>query len=181
VFSVEIPVKFDPSPYNVPPDIVVADNTLILALNVDPELSLMVNVLILSYVNPVTYVFVSSFKADTSILNGENPLFPLKSKLTVPGLYVPPVTNLSVIPVTLKVPPVLFVNVIMSVESLYVPPVTYVSAEAAPIIELTSLYFIVPSELSLESICVNELSTDGVVSILRFYLRELLNNHHKPQ
>ena len=32
------------------PDIVVADNTLILALNVDPELSLMVNVLILSYV-----------------------------------------------------------------------------------------------------------------------------------
>jgi hypothetical protein len=37
------------------------------------------------------------------------------------------VTNVSVIPVTLKVPPLVFVNVIMSVESLYVPPLTNVS------------------------------------------------------
>ena len=104
----------------------------------------MVNVLISSYVNPVTNVFVSSFNADTSILNGENPLFPLKSKLTVPGLYVPPVTNLSVIPVTLKVPPVLFVNVIMSVESLYVPPVTYVSCVEIPVKLLPSPYNVPP-------------------------------------
>jgi len=51
-------VKFDPSPYNVPPDIVVADNTFILAVNADPVLSFMVKVFTSSYVNPVTYVFV---------------------------------------------------------------------------------------------------------------------------
>ena len=53
VFSVEIPVKFDPSPYNVPPDIVVADNTFILAVNAEPTLSFMVNVLISSYPLPL--------------------------------------------------------------------------------------------------------------------------------
>ena len=48
------------------------------------------------YVLPVTYVFVSSFNDDTSTLNGENPVFPLKSSVTVEALYVPPVTKVSV-------------------------------------------------------------------------------------
>jgi len=44
-----IPVRLLPSPYNVPPDIVVADNTFILAVNAVPRLSVIVKVLISSY------------------------------------------------------------------------------------------------------------------------------------
>ena len=81
-----------------------------------PSFLLIVNVFALSYVNPVTNV---SF---TSIVDRSNvyvvPSFLVNVANAVPLSYVEPVVKVSVTPVTLNVPPVLFVNVIVSIDSL---------------------------------------------------------------
>ena len=85
----------------VPPSNVVADKVpftvkpltwLIVAVNAEPTLSFIVNVLLSSYVNPVTKVF-KSVGNDTSIL--------LTSPIGVTVVLVPPerVLKLSVVPV----------------------------------------------------------------------------------
>jgi hypothetical protein len=90
-------VKLEPSPYNVPPLIVVADKPpltvkpvtlLIITLKVEPELSNIVNVLSL-YVNPVVYVFSVTGRLRyvvAYIVLAVNPLVNIVSPVTVPPL-----------------------------------------------------------------------------------------------
>ncbi len=79
---------------------------------------------------PLKVLPVTNLSVRPVILYGANPLFPTICNVisafdvVADCVTLPPVLNVSVIPVTLNVSPLVFVKVIMSVTSFYVPPVT---------------------------------------------------------